>query len=202
MSTATSGQTRVSLLLRLKQAPQDNAAWQEFARRYEPRILGWCRHWRVQEADAQDVAQTVLLQLTAKLQSFEYDPSGSFRAWLRTLTHHAWQKLIVRRRQAMTNLGHGEQIDPLESLEARDDLQDRMREAFDLEVMELAMERVQARVTPATWEAFRLTAVDNLSGTEAAARLGQTLMNIYKARSNVQKMLQEEVGRLEGEDAS
>jgi RNA polymerase sigma factor (sigma-70 family) len=201
VSTAMSGQTRVSLLLRLKQAPQDNAAWQEFTRRYEPRILGWCRHWHVQEADAQDVAQTVLVQLTAKLQNFEYNPSGSFRGWLKTLTHHAWQKLILRRRQALTNLGQGESSDPLESLEARDDLQARLREAFDLEMMELAMERVQARVTPATWEAFRLTAVEDLSGTEAATRLGQTLMNIYKARSNVQKMLQEEVQRLEGEES-
>jgi RNA polymerase sigma factor (sigma-70 family) len=198
--SATSGQTRVSLLLRLKQSPQDNAAWQEFARRYEPRILAWCRHWRLQEADAQDVAQTVLLQLTAKLQSFDYDPARSFRAWLKTLTHHVWQNLIVCRRQAQTNLGQGESPDPLSSLEARDDLQTRLRAAFDLEVMELAMERVQARVAPATWEAFRLTAVEDLPGIEAAARLGQPLLTIYKAKSNVQKMLQEEVQRLEGDD--
>ena len=43
------------------------AAWQEFARRYEPRLLGWCKHWRLQEADVRDVTQTVLLQLMTKL---------------------------------------------------------------------------------------------------------------------------------------
>jgi RNA polymerase sigma factor (sigma-70 family) len=171
VDATTTGQTRVSLLLRLKQAPQDQAAWQEFARRYEPRLRSWCQHWRLQDADAQDVAQTVLLQLLTKLQSFEYDPNGSFRSWLWTLAHHAWQDLIVRRRQALTNLDQGGTHDPLDSVAARDDLQVRLQEAFDLEVMELAMARVQARVAPATWEAFRLTTLEELSGADVAAKL-------------------------------
>ena len=144
------GQTRVSLLLRLKSHPQDQAAWLEFVRRYEPRLREWCQHWRLQEADAQDVTQTVLLQLMTKLQSFEYDPTRSFRAWLKTLTHHAWQDLLVRRKQMQTNLGAMVESDPLSTMEARDDLQARLREAFDLEVMDLAMERVQTRVEPNT----------------------------------------------------
>ena len=126
------------------------AAWQEFARRYEPRLLGWCKHWRLHEADARDVTQTILLQLMTKLQSFEYDPTRSFRAWLKTLTHHAWQDLLVRRRQLQTNLGAMVKSDPLSTLEARNDLQTRLQEAFDLEVMDLAMERVQTRVEPNT----------------------------------------------------
>lgn len=199
MSAGNSVQTHVSLLLRLKHAPQDNSAWQEFARRYEPRILGWCHHWHLQEADAQDVAQTVLLQLLAKLQSFEYDPARSFRAWLKTLTHHVWQDLIARRRQAQTNLGTTA-TDPLDTLEARNDFHERMRAAFDREVLDLAMSRVQPRVAPTTWEAFRLTALENLPGVEVAARLGQPVLNIYKAKSNVQKMIQEEVQRLDGDD--
>jgi len=198
VSAATSGQTRVSLLLRLKQSPQDNTAWREFAGRYEPHIRGWCHRWRLQEADSQDVTQTVLLQLMTKLQAFEYDPTRSFRAWLKTLAHHAWQDLLVRRKQTRTNAGADTAYDPLESLEARDDLQARMQEAFDLEVMELAMENVQARVAPVTWEAFRLTTLENLSGADAAAKLNVPVLSIYKAKSNVQKMLQEEVQRLEG----
>jgi RNA polymerase sigma factor (sigma-70 family) len=201
MSAGTTGQTRVSLLLRLKNQPQDQTAWQEFARRYEPRLQSWCKHWRLQEADVQDVTQTVLLQLLTKLQSFEYDPEGSFRAWLKTLAHHAWQDLIVRRQQLQTNVAETQTYDVLATLAARDDFQDRMREAFDLEVMELAMERVQARVAPNTWEAFRLTALDDRPVTDVAAQLHMPLFSVYKAKSNVQKMLQEEVQRLEGDVA-
>lgn len=200
MSAAITGQTRVSLLLRLKAQPQDQTAWREFVRRYEPRLLGWCKHWYLQEADAQDVTQTVLLQLMHKLQSFEYDPARSFRAWLKTLTHHAWQDLLVRRQQAQTNVGATTTHDPLGTLEARDDLQARLQEAFDLELMDLAMERVQARVQPNTWEAFRLTTLENHSGSEVAAKLNMTLLAVYKASSHTQKLLQEEVQRLEGDD--
>ena len=54
-----------------------------------PLIHRWCRRWRLQEADAQDVAQDVLLKLHGRMATFNYDPSGSFRAWLKTLAHHA-----------------------------------------------------------------------------------------------------------------
>src|SRR5262245_43307691 len=100
VSQPTDDPTRVTLLHRLRQAPDDPSAWDEFVGRYGARILDWCRRWRLQEADAQDVAQTVLLRLAVKLRSFEYDPSRSFRAWLRTLAHHAWSDLAARRRPA------------------------------------------------------------------------------------------------------
>ena len=61
--------TRTSLLLRLRQAPPDQEAWAEFVDRYGPQIHGWCRRWGLQEADAQDVTQTVLLRLASKLQT-------------------------------------------------------------------------------------------------------------------------------------
>jgi RNA polymerase sigma-70 factor (ECF subfamily) len=58
--------------------------------------------------------------------------------------------------------------------------------------------RVQGRVEPHTWEAFRLTALEGLSGAEAAGRLRLKVATVYKAKSKVQQMLQEEVARLEG----
>jgi RNA polymerase sigma-70 factor (ECF subfamily) len=187
----------VSLIFRLKEHPQDQAAWREFVRRYEPRLRDWCRHWNLQEADARDVTQLVLLQLLTKLRSFEYDAARSFRGWLKTLAHHAWYDLIARRRQVRTNLGTAREEDPLDTLAARDDLGNRLEEAFDLELLELAKDRVQARVAPATWEAFRLMAEEDLSGAEAADRLRMPLQSVFKARQNVQKMLREEIERLE-----
>ena len=37
----------------------------------------------------EDVTQRVLMQLAVKIRRFAYDPSRSFRAWLKTLTQHA-----------------------------------------------------------------------------------------------------------------
>jgi DNA-directed RNA polymerase specialized sigma24 family protein len=52
-------------------------------------------------------------------------------------------------------------------------------------------------VQPQTWEAFCLTTYEGLSGAEAATRLGLTVTSIYKAKSNVRKLLEAEVRSLE-----
>ena len=49
--------TSPTLLGRLGCVPTDQAAWGAFAERYGRKIYGWCRHWQVQEADAEDVTQ-------------------------------------------------------------------------------------------------------------------------------------------------
>ena len=59
---------------------------------------------------------------------------------------------------------------------------------------------MQGRVEPHTWEAFRLTAQEGLSGAEVAARLGMQVATVFVARSTVQKMLQEEARKLEEPD--
>ena len=85
----------------------------------------------------------------------------------------------------------------LETVEAGDDLVRRLDEQFDQEVLAEAQARVRQRVEAHTWEAFRLTALEGLSGVEAAARLGLNVATIYKAKSKVQQMLHEEVSQLD-----
>jgi len=49
-----------------------------------------------------------------------------------------------------------------------------------------------------TWSAFRLTALEGRSGAEAAAALGLSVAAVFMNKSRVQKMLREEVARLDG----
>ncbi|HVK08659.1 MAG TPA: sigma-70 family RNA polymerase sigma factor [Gemmataceae bacterium] len=188
--------TSTSLLARLQQAPADQSAWAEFDRRYGPRIHAWGRRWGLQEADAQDVSQDVLLKLVRAMQAFRYDPAQRFRGWLKTVTHHVWQDL-ARGRRPVASGGGPSADDPLQSLAARDDLAAGLEAAYEQELLARALERVRPRVQPQTWEAFRLTAFDGLSGAEAAARLGIPVTSVYKAKSNVQKLLEAEVAELE-----
>jgi RNA polymerase sigma-70 factor (ECF subfamily) len=192
--------TSASLLARLRGPRIDQEAWAEFVRRYGPLIHLWCRRWKLQEADAQDVTQAVLTRLVVKLQTFEYDAARSFRAYLKTLTDYAWRDLLDGRNRAGAGSGNSDCLEMLETVEARDDLLRRLDEEFDRELLEEATARVRARVAPHTWEAFRLTALEGLSGAEAAARLGMKVYTLFKAKNKVQKMLQEEVARMEGPD--
>ncbi|HWY86804.1 MAG TPA: sigma-70 family RNA polymerase sigma factor [Gemmataceae bacterium] len=197
MDDGASSKTRISLLSRLRHDPNDPSAWDEFVARYSTRIQSWCRVWGLQDADVQDVTQTVLVQLAAKLRGFVYDPAQSFRGWLKTLTRHAWCDFVTDRQRAVPGSGGSGMFEVLHAIEARDDLERRMEEAFDLELLELASNRVRERVEPHTWEAFQLTAVEGLSGADAAHRLGIPVASVFKAKSNVQKMLQHEIALLE-----
>jgi RNA polymerase sigma-70 factor (ECF subfamily) len=80
---------------------------------------------------------------------------------------------------------------------AREDLVQRLQEQFDHELLEMAMGSVRQRVEPRTWEAFRLLALEQQPAAEAARRLGMKVATAYVARGKVQKMVREELRRLE-----
>ena len=189
--------TRVTLLAQLRQEPSDQASWHEFVERYGRHIYRWCRQWKLQDADAEDLTQTILVKLTQKLRAFAYDPSRSFRAWLKTVAHHAWRDFEDSRRRNHSGTGDSQAQELMQSVEAREDLARKLEEAFDLELLEAAKARVRLRVAPQTWEAFRLVALEGVPVVEAAARVPMQVAMVYVARSKVQKMLQEEIGRLE-----
>jgi RNA polymerase sigma-70 factor (ECF subfamily) len=197
MDPAAASTTDVSLLMRLTHDPQDQAAWRDFVKRYGRQLYLWCRRWQLQEADAEDVTQNVLVILAERLRTFHYDPAGSFRAWLKTVAHHAWGRYVAGRQRPGQGSGDSAVLAALDSLAARDDLAARLEEEFDRELLELAMLRVAQRVEPHTLKAFQLLAIDGLSGAEAAARLGVQVGMVYVARGRVQKMLQEEIALLE-----
>jgi RNA polymerase sigma-70 factor (ECF subfamily) len=194
--------TRISLLIRLRQEPVDEGAWDEFVRRYGWLILAWCQQWGLQAADADDVSQNVLLKLAEHLRSFVYDPSRRFRGFLRTVAHNACMDYLDGRRRVVATGADTAVLAVLESVEAREDLAARLEEAFDLERLEAAQARVRERVEPHTWEAFRLTALEGQSGADAAALLGMQVGTVFKAKSKVQQMLREEIERLEGDEPS
>lgn len=197
MDEVVGATTSVSLLARLQEDNNDQTAWQEFAGRYGPAIKGWCRHWRLQEADADDVAQQVLLKVAIQIRRFRYDPERSFRAWLKTLTRHAWSDFAADRQRAVSGSGDSAVLAVLHCEPARDDLETRLQEAFDVEMLQIASARVRQRLKPTTWDAFCLTALEGLSGAEAASRLGMQVAAVFMAKHNVQKMLQEEIQILE-----
>jgi len=190
--------TSVTLMMRLQKSPADPRAWDEFVERYRPMIRAWCLKWHLQESDADDVVQEVLVKLLAAINRFQYDPDRSFRAWLKTVTQHALFDFVAARRNRPGQLEA--LFDQLaKSTDARTDLEQRLEHAFDAEVLELAMHRVKKRVKPATWDAFQLTVVEGLTGAAAAAKLQRPVAHVFVAKNRVQKMLQEEARILKNE---
>ena len=198
MDRSSQADTRITLLGRLRAKPDDPAIWSEFVDWYGQNIYAWCRAWGLQESDAEDVTQEVFLILSVKMHGFCYDTKGSFRAWLKTLTRRAWQLYTVK--QSKAGRGSGDTVmGSLANLKARDDLTQRLEKAFDQELLKEAFNLVRLRVEPRTWEAFELLAMQNCPGAEVAARLKMKVATVFVARSRVQRLLREELARLEGE---
>lgn len=192
---AHEGTTSVSLLSRLQKDEDD--AWVVFVDRYGSRLNQWCLMRGLQPADSEDVTQNVLVKLARNMKSFQYDPKLTFRGWLRRVTENAvidFQR-EQRARHEVSQLA--EARDLFESNEERDDLLTRLGEAFDLEILEHAMDRVRRRVEPQRWQAWKMTAQDLKPGREVAEELQMPIATVYAARYQVQKLISEEVQALE-----
>jgi RNA polymerase sigma-70 factor (ECF subfamily) len=75
-------------------------AWDAFVARYGAQIAAWCRQWRLQPADADDVTQNVLLKLAGYLRTFAYDPGRRFRGQLRVMAHNACKDYLAGKHRA------------------------------------------------------------------------------------------------------
>jgi RNA polymerase sigma factor (sigma-70 family) len=180
----------------LLHSPNDVHAWNAFVDRYGKKILTWCRRWGLQEADADDVAQDVLVKLAKNIRAFDRT-KGSFRAWLKTITRHAWSDYLESQRRPGAGTGDPSVLAKIDSLQARDGLTETLSDAFDLELLDLAKARVQLRVDERTWEVFRLVKFEGIAPEQAARQAEMLIATAYVAVGRVKEMLREEIEKLE-----
>src|SRR5208283_5394367 len=91
--------THASLLLRLRD-PKDHEAWLEFVSLYEPVTYRLLRRHGLQDADAREVMQELLMAVSRSIG--RWDPAkerGSFRGWLRRVARNLVINWLNRRRR-------------------------------------------------------------------------------------------------------
>jgi RNA polymerase sigma-70 factor (ECF subfamily) len=176
-------------------------AWQSFVCRYGSRIYQWCRGWGLQEVDAQNVTQEVLIKLFQNLRDFVYDPSrGRFRGFLKRVAHNVWQDYLASQRlPGATAPGGSDAQEALGAQATRSDLAEALAEAFDLELLDEAKARVRRQVSERDWQIFQALALDGRSGAEVAAEQDMSVAAVFMVRSRVQQKLRDVVQALEEE---
>ena len=182
--------TSTSLLFRLQQ-PTDREAWSRFVRLYGPLIFKWGQQAGLQSADAADLVQDVMTLLIRKLPEFEYDPSRSFRSWLKTVTINKWRERVRRKAIPLhdaTASGLARIPDPHNSGFWDAD--------FRKHVVARALEMMKADFHPATWQACRRYLLEQASPDELAKEYGVSVWTIYSAKSRLLKRLREELDGL------
>jgi RNA polymerase sigma factor (sigma-70 family) len=188
--------TRPSLLVRLRQSG-DQEAWREFVGLYAPLIYGFGRKHGLQDADASDLTQEVLRDVSTAISRLDYDPQrGTFRSWLFTLVRRRLADFLARRERQPQASGDSDAQERLNALAAPEEV-DHWNTEFEQRLFARAVERVKQAVSEATWEAFRQTAIEGRKPREVAETLGLSVGAVYIAKSRVQARLKEELTQLE-----
>jgi RNA polymerase sigma-70 factor (ECF subfamily) len=187
--------TRASLLLRIRD-PGDSAAWQAFVDVYGPLIYRHGRARGLQDADAADLTQVVLFQVSRSIQTFEYRPEqGRFRDWLGTVTENKIRTFLHQQAGAVQARGETGQVDPLANIVAGG--QDtQWAEEFNQHILHLALTRIQPHFEEHVWRAFERVWRDDHTPAQVARELDRGIDWVYMVKARVLKRLQEEVQEL------
>jgi RNA polymerase sigma-70 factor (ECF subfamily) len=180
--------TSASLLERLRDAEPE--AWTRFVELYTPLLFSWTRKLGLQEADAADLVQDVLILLFRKLPEFTYDKRQSFRGWLRAITLNKWRE---RRRRSVVPL---EDVVTLDDLPGRDDMAALEEDEYRRRLIARALALLRPEFSEVTWKAFEQFVLVDRPGEDVAVELGVRVGTVYAAKSRVLSRLRQELAGL------
>ncbi|MFO0907369.1 MAG: sigma-70 family RNA polymerase sigma factor [Isosphaeraceae bacterium] len=185
-------QTRPSLLFRLRDAG-DDAAWRTFVDLYAPVIYGYGRRRGLNDSDAADVVQEVLVQVTRSIPTFDYRPErGRFRGWLLAVT----RSKIARARRRANPAASGPHDDALiQALPDAGEDPDWLA-LYHAEILRVALERIRPDFEATTWRMFEEVWRHDRPAAEVARELDRPIHAVYVAKSRVLQRLRDEVEAL------
>ena len=184
--------TSESLLFRLQSAPDgelDQNAWEKFVQLYTPLMFHWARKVGLQQSDAADLVQDVLSIVFRRLPEFQYDTSGSFRGWLRTVTLNKFREK-KRKRVTDVSVASNSVLEQISSLQ-------RAESTWDLDYGRMLLQQTMALMEqdfhPETWKALRAVMAEGSTVDQAAEATGVSIWTIYSAKARLMKRLREEL---------
>ncbi len=191
--------TQPSLLVRLRD-PRDREAWERFVDLYAPLVYGFVRKRGLQDADAADLTQDVLRQVSVAAGKLEYDASrGSFRAWLFTVVRNRITDFWRQDGRHVHGTGDSSNWRMLQDEVAAASDSAEWDAAWRRQLFQTAAQQVRADFTDSTWQAFWLTAVDDRPGKEVAEQLNLSIAAVYLAKGRVMNRIKEQIRWLQDE---
>jgi RNA polymerase sigma-70 factor (ECF subfamily) len=183
------------------QSPANREAWEQFAQIYRPVIYRIARGRGLQDADAQDLAQKVLMSVASSIGDWEKtNPSVRFRHWLRRVTRNSIINALTRRPCDRAAGGTSAQEQIAQQADSDVTSEAHIEREYRRELYLRAARIVSGDFEPKTWQAFERTVVDNQSIEQVAAELDLTVGSVYAARSRVMRRLRNVVQELDRQE--
>ena len=190
-------ETSLSLLNRLRHSPESET-WNRLVELYAPLIRTWLRKYDVQDSDADDLVQEVLLAVSKDLGKFDHGGHpGAFRGWLKAILVNRLRKFWRARDRRPQARGDSD-IDA--RLSQLDDPSSEMSLIWNREHDQYVLRQLLALAEPHfarnTWTAFCRVALDGAKPDVVAEEMGISRNAVIVAKCRVLSRLRQESGGL------
>ena len=177
--------------------PANRTIWNQYVDRYRPLVVRFCSRLGLESNDAEDVAQTSLVDFSQTYVAGGYERErGRLRDWLYGIVRNRIRN--HRRSESVRELPVDHEPEgPLGALAAREDLGEIWEEEWRDAILRFCLREVQREVDEPTYRAFELFALEERSASEVAQELGLTPNAVYGAKRRIMERLKELRPRLE-----
>jgi len=195
--------TSITLLQRLQQT-DDPETWNRLVTLYAPLLNSWLRKYDVQNSDADDLVQEVLMAVSKDLITFEHSGRpGAFRAWLRSMMVNRLRDFWRSRDRRPQAIGGSDMELRLSQLDdPASEMSQLWNREHDLHVAGQLLALTEPNFTPETWTAFTRVAIQGHRADAVAKELGISVNAVFIAKSRVLSRLRQEAAGLVDADSS
>lgn len=185
--------TRLSLLARIQQ--DDSSAWKELVTLYSPLVDFWVRRTGISEDELQDLRQEVFFAVSRSINRFQPSGnSGSFRAWLWSLSRHKMIDWIRSQQCSPQAEGGSTALHAVQQIPEQLDEQDQSERLQFNDLIHRALEQTRNEFEQKSWQAFWRTTIDGLSVAQVAEELSIAPATVRQHRSRILRRLRQQLG--------
>ena len=166
-----------------KIASGDEISWDEFYRKYAPVIKAVAKYKGI-EYDADDICQQVMMHFFKQSKTFKFDPGiAKFRTYLGRIV--SW-KIVDYYRKKREKLS-----EELDAVPVDAELDKIYMAEWHKVIIAEAEDELRKRVSPDTFQAYQLYAVQGRPVEKVAAFLDCSTNQVYQAKKRCFKMMRE-----------
>lgn len=188
--------TRISLIFRIRDA-DDSSAWCQFVDIYGPLIYRFGRRKGLQDADAADMVQEVLGEVSKSIGRFDYNPNqGRFRNWLFAIARHTLSRQQKKNGPLMAS-GDSQTMAALNEIPSPENDWKIWEAEYHQHLMQWAYGEIRGDFLEKTWQAFVMTAIEGLKPQLVAEELNLSVGSVYVAKNRVIAKLKNKIASVD-----
>jgi RNA polymerase sigma-70 factor, ECF subfamily len=190
--------THASLILRVRE--RESPAWCELIDLYGPLVAHWCRRCGLDSHATADRVQEVFTSVAQGVERYQPQrSSGSFRAWLWTITRNKIRDAIRRDKHHIAPKGGSTAVGQLQRIPDENSLPDSEPTSPEIlsTLVARGLEQVRGEFEPRSWAVFERSVIDGQATASVAEEFQLKPASVRQIRSRILRRLRQQLGDLE-----